>query len=67
MVRLKRQKVGLKIVHNISNIIIVSTVWSGPVFSELSTDMMEGTTTLQEAEESYRRFYKLVENFLSVN
>jgi len=29
------------------------------------TDMIERATTLQEAEESYRRFYKLVEDFLS--
>jgi len=38
----------------------------GPVFLDLPTDIIERATTLQEAEESYRVFYKLVEDILSV-
>lgn len=38
----------------------------GLLFSDLFTNMIERTATLQEAEESYRNFYNLVEDILSV-
>jgi len=38
----------------------------GPVLSDLPTDMIERATTFQESKESYRVFYKLVKDILSV-
>lgn len=38
----------------------------GPVFEDLPTDHQEKATALNEAEETFRLFYKMVEDILTL-